>query len=96
MLNDSSNEESIFATEKWYVIDSKKAKDNNDQNNFIKFETKRIKSSLRDYSDVFILDKGNITVNANNDTDVAFKNCTPFSTWKTEINDVFIDEANHI
>ena len=32
---------------------------------------------------------------ANNDTDVAFKNA-PFSKCKTEINDVFIDETNHI
>ena len=24
------------------------------------------------------------------------KNCAPFSTCKTEIKDVFIDEANHI
>ena len=29
-------------------------------------------------------------------TDVAFKNCAPFSTCKTEIKDVFLDEANHI
>ena len=32
----------------------------------------------------------------NNGTDVAFKTCAPFSTCKTEINDVFLDEANHI
>ena len=32
---------------------------------------------------------------ANNDTHVAFKNCAPFSTCNTEINDVFIDKANH-
>ena len=32
----------------------------------------------------------------NINTDVAFKNWVPFSTYKTEINDVFIDEANHI
>ena len=31
-----------------------------------------------------------------NNTDAAFKNCAPFSTCKTGINDVFIDEANHI
>ena len=37
-----------------------------------------------------------ITVNAHNNTDVAFKNGAPFSTCKTEINDVFVDEANHI
>ena len=37
-----------------------------------------------------------IIINADNNTDVAFKNCVPFSTCKTEINDVFVDEANHI
>ena len=36
-----------------------------------------------------------MTVNAGNDTDFAFQNCAPFSTCKTEINDVFIDEENH-
>ena len=39
---------------------------------------------------------GNITVAADDNTDVAFKNCAPFSTCTTKINDVFVDEANHI
>ena len=39
---------------------------------------------------------GNITVAANNNTDVAFKNCAPFSTCTTKINDTFVDEANHV
>ena len=64
------------------------------QNNSIKFETESIESSLCDYSDAFILVIGDINVNAGKD--VAFKNCAPFSTCKAEINDVFIDEANHI
>ena len=55
-----------------------------------------MKSSFYDYSDALILVTGDITVNANNDTHVPFKSCAPFSTCKTEINDVFIDEANHI
>ena len=95
LLNDSSNEESKFAT-KWYVIDSQTTKGKYKQGNTIKFETETIKSSLCDYSDAFILVTGNITVAANNDTDVAFKNCAPFSTCTTKINDVFVDEANHI
>ena len=90
LLNDSSNEESKFATKKWYFIDKGKYK----EGDTIKFET--IKSSLCDYSDAFILVTGNITVAANNNTDVAFKNCAPFSTCTTKINDVFVDEANHI
>ena len=49
-----------------------------------------------DYSDAFILVTGDTKVIADNDTDVAFKNCAPLSKCKTENNDVFIDEANHI
>ena len=66
------------------------------QGDTIKFETETIKSNLCDYSDAFILVTGNITVNAANDTDVAFKNCPPFSTCGTVINDVFADRAEHI
>ena len=44
----------------------------------------------------FILVAGNVTVNAANDTDVAFKNCAPLSTCTTKVNNVFVDEANHI
>ena len=75
LLIDSSNEESKFATKKWHVIDSQTPKGKYNQNNSIKFETKNIKSSLCDYSDAFILVTGNITVNADSDTDVVFKNC---------------------
>ena len=72
------------------------AKGKYDQNSSIKFETGSSKSSLCDYYDALILVTGDITVAANNNTDVAFKNCALFSTRKTEINDVFVDEANHI
>ena len=96
LLNDSSNEESKFVTKKWYVIDSQTIKGKYKQGNSIQFETEIIKSSLCDCSDAFILVTGNITVAANNDTDVAFKNCAPFSTCTTKINDIFVDEANHI
>ena len=67
-----------------------------EQNNSMKFETKSIKSSLCDYFDAFILVTGDITVAANNNKNVVFKNCAPFSACKTEINDVFVDEANLI
>ena len=69
LLNDSSNEESKFATN-----DSQTTKGKYKQDNTIKFVTETIKSSLCDYSDAFILVTGNTTVAANNDTDVAFKN----------------------
>ena len=78
------------------VIDSQTTKGKYKQGHTIKFETETIKSSLFDYSDAFILVAGSITVNAANNTDVAFKNCAPFSTCTTKTNDIFADEANHI
>ena len=77
------------------VIDSQTAKGKYKQGDTINFETETIKSSLCDYSDALVLVTGNITVAANNDTDVAFKNCAPFSTFTSKINDTFIDEAYH-
>ena len=74
LLNDSSNEESKFATKKWYVIDSQTTKGKYKQGNTIKFETETIESSLCDYSDAFIFVTGNITVDADNNTYVPFKN----------------------
>ena len=97
LLNDSGNEESKFATKKWwYAIDSQTTKGKYKQGDTIKFETQNIKSSLCDCPDVFILVTANVTINAANDTDVAFKNCAPFSTCKTVINDVFVDRTEHI
>ena len=52
-----------------------------------------IKSSLCDYTNVFILVAGNATVNASNDADVPFKHCASCSACKTEINDVQIHIA---
>ena len=44
----------------------------------------------------FILVTEDITVTADNNADVALKNCASFSTCKTEINDDLIDKSNHI
>ena len=96
MLNDSDNENWKFATRKWYIIDSE-SKGNYSQENEIKFLTSSLESSLCDYSDAYILVTGNIAVvGADDNTKVAFKNCGPFRKCRTEINETFIDEAEHI
>ena len=61
LLNGSDNENSKFATTKWYVIDSE-SNGNYSQHNPINFLTKSIKSNPCDYSDAYILVTGNITV----------------------------------
>ena len=68
---------------KWYVIESQAEKYKYNQNNSIKFETKSIIPSICGYSNAFILVTGDITVTADNNTNVAFKNCSAFSTCKT-------------
>ena len=94
LLNGSDNENSKFATKKWYIIDNE-SKGNYSHHNPIKFLTKSIESSLCDYSDAYILVTGNITVTGGNaNTKVAFKNCAPFTEFKTEINETFADEKN--
>ena len=64
-----------------------------------------LRSSLCDYSDAYILVKGNITVNntaaaaaaANNaNKKVIFKNCAPFTNCISKINNTQIDNAEYI
>ena len=80
--------------------------DNNDyNNNNIKFKMTMIRSNLCNYSDAYILDKGTITdpntaaVGATvNDTNkkVVFKNCAPFTSCITKINNTQVDYAEDI
>ena len=78
LLNGSDNENSKFATKKWYVIDSE-SKGNYSKHGPVNFLTKSLKSSLCDYSDAYILVTGNITVtrrNAANTEDIALNAAT--------------------
>ena len=96
LLNSSDNDNSKFATKKWYIIDSE-SNGNYSQNDEIKFLTRSIESSLCDYSDAYILVNGNITAIPNNAaTQVVFKNCVPFEKCRTEINETFVDETDFI
>ena len=100
LLGNADNKSLKFATRKWYVI--------NDQNNTgygdgyknsttIKFETKVIKSNLRDYSDAYLLVTGDITATRGDaNTKVAFKNCAPLTKCITFINDEHLDNADNL
>ena len=95
-LNGFDNENSKFSTRKWYVFDSE-TKGIYSHENPIKFLTSSLESSLCDYSDAYILVTGNITVTGGDaNTKVAFKNCAPFKECRTEINETFVDETEHI
>ena len=73
--------------------------------NKIKFKTSMLRSSWCDYSDAYIVVKGNVTVNntagagaaANNiNKKLIFKNCAPFTSCISEINNTQIDNAEYI
>ena len=106
LLNGSDNDNSKFATKKWYIIDSE-SKGNYSHENPIKFLTSSLESSLCDYSDAYILVTGNISVKRRNAADTAdialgaitqvvFKNCSPLEKCRTEINETFVNETDFI
>ena len=104
LLNDESNKPSKFRTRNWVEIndDIRGAYSPNKQ---IRFKTAMLRSSLCDYSGVYIFAKGNITVNniadagaAANNTNkkVIFKSCAPFTNCISKANNTQIDNAQHI
>ena len=90
LLNGSDNDNSKFATKKWYIIDSE-TKGDYSQNDEAMFLARSVESSLYDYSDAYILVTGNITVAPNAAAQVVFKNCAPFEKCRTDINGTFVD-----
>ena len=69
----------------------------NENDSTIKFETKVIKQNLCDYSDAYILVTGDIKVpDIVADTNVAFKNCVPFTRCVTHINDEHVETAENL
>ena len=103
LLNDESNKPSKFRTRNWAEINDD-ITDVYSPNKQIRFKTAMVRSSLCDYSDAYILVKGNISVNntaganadANNTKKVIFKNCTPFTKCISKINNALIDNAEFI
>ena len=104
LLNSESNQPSKFRTRNWVEINDE-ARGTYSPNKQIKFKTSMLRSSLCDYSDAYILVKGNITVNntaadgaAANNTNkkVIFKNCAPFTSCISKINNEQIDNAECI
>ena len=104
LLNDGSSKSSKFKTRNWVEINDE-ARGTYSPNKQIKFKTSMLRSSLCDYSDAYLLVKGNITVNYtaaagpdanNNNKKVIFKNCVPFTNCISKTNNTDIDNAKYI
>ena len=104
LLSNESNEPSKFRTRNWVKINDE-ARGTYSPNKQIKFKISMLRSSLCDYSDAYILVKGNITVNNNAGAGAAvnnigkkviFKNCAPFTSCISKKNYAQIDNAEYI
>ena len=102
-LDNTLNQLSKFRTKNWIEINNK-SREGYNTNSDIRFKTTMLKSSLCDYSDVYIQIKGTITITGAGDAaaatqadqinkDVIFKNCAPFINCKSEINCAEIGNA---
>ena len=98
LFSNASNQPSKFRTKDWVEINDE-SRGTYPVNKQIKFKTSMLRSSLCDYSDAYILVKGNISVNntaadgaAANNTNkkVIFKNCAPFTKCISRINNTDI------
>ena len=96
LLDDASNQLSKFKTKNWVEINDE-SRGTYNVGSQIKFKT-----TFCDYSDAYIVVKGNVTVNntvaadadANNtNKKVIFKNCAPFINCISEINNTNVDEG---
>ena len=101
LLDNTPNQPTKLKIKTWVQIndDSRGTYNTNSQ---VEFKTSMLMSSLRDYSDAYILVSGTITVAAlavdrgNDNIKVVFKNCAPFTNCISEINNTQIDNANDI
>ena len=92
MLDDASKKTSKFRSKNWVEINDELRGTYNDGKQ-IKFKTTMLKSSLCDYSDAYILVRGEITITGagadararqadERDKGVAFRNCAPVTALK--------------
>ena len=104
LLHNASNEQSKFRLKDWVEINDE-SRGTYSVNRQINFKISMLRSSLCDYSDAYILVKGNILVNntATADADanstrkkVIFKNCAPLTDYISKIHHTQIDNAKDI
>ena len=88
-----------FVTKKWIEVYDQ-SEENYNVNKEIRIKTSMLRSDLCDFSDAYIVVKGDITVtnpnNAKRNKAVAFKNNAPFINCISKINGVKIDNAEDL
>ena len=86
-----------FVTKKWIEVYDQ-SEGNYNVNKEIRIKTSMLRSGSCDYSDAYIVVKGDITLEDNNNANkrnLAFKNNAPFINCISKINGVKIDNAEN-
>ena len=89
-----------FITKKWVEVYDQSEKKYS-PNKEIRIKTSMLRSDLCDFNDAYIIVKGNITLEGDNDAnernkDLTFKNNAPFIKCISKINGVKIDNAEDV
>ena len=104
LLDNASDQPSKFRTKSWVEINNE-SRGTQSVNRQIIFKTSMLRSSLFDYSDAYILVKGNISVNNtaaddasadNTNKKVIFKNCATLTDCISKINNTQVDNSKDI
>ena len=102
VLNTTPDDKDLprFVTKKWIEVYDQSG-GNYNVNKEIRIKTSMLRSDLCDYSDAYIVVKGDITLEGDNDANkrnknLAFKNNAPFINCISKINGVKIDNAEDL
>ena len=106
LLGTTLDEIPRFITKKWVEVhdQSGSAEDRYKPSKQIRFKTSMLRSDLCDFSDAYIVVKGDITLKKDADKgfidirnrSLAFKNNAPFTNCISKINNVLIDNAEDL
>ena len=106
LLGTTIDEIPRFITKKWVEVhdQSGSADDRYKPNKQIRFKTSMLRSDLCDFSDAYIVVKGDITLTKTNEREIidirnsflAFKNNAPFTNCISKINYVLTDNAEDL
>ena len=101
-LNTTSDDKNLprFITERWIEVYDQSG-GNYNVNKEIRIKTSMLRSDLCDFNDAYIVVKGDITLEGDNDANkrnknLAFKNNAPFINCISKINGIKIDNAEDL
>ena len=87
--------DSKFVTREWNIV-SANLNANYGVGNEINYNTEVLESNLCDYNDTYILVKGDVTVTAVPEAQVAITNCASFTKCITKIDGTTMDDAENL